>query len=74
MKFLSEDCRNLKPEGQKVGCYYITKKNTIARFTFGNPDSSTFENIDEAFKAMREFLDKRKDADSLYVQLLNNHF
>ena len=74
MKFIqNKDSRNDCPRDQKVGVYHIVKKNTIASFSFGKPDSS-FNNISEAVVAMASFLAKRKDADTLKVTLLNNHW
>ena len=74
MKILNNiDNRNDCPRGQLVGVYYVNKKNTIARFTFGKPESS-FKTINEAFAAMSLFIAKRKDAGDLMVSLLNNHY
>lgn len=73
MKILNTDNRNDCPRGQLVGVYYVNKKNTIAKFTFGKPESS-FKTINEAFVAMAEFVAKQKDADKINVTLLNNHW
>ena len=73
MKILKVDSRNDCPRGQLVGVYHVAKKNTIARFTFGKPESS-FKTINEAFVAMSLFVAKRNDAGELSVTLLNNHW
>ena len=73
MKILGIDSRNDCPRGQLIGVYHVTKKNTIARFTFGKPESD-FKTINEAFIAMADFIAKRKDAGELSVTLLNNHW
>ena len=70
---LINDCRNLCPEDEKIGIYYVVKKNQIACFSFGK-SISTFETIKEAHNALTAFLEKRKDADELTVTLLNNHW
>ena len=67
------DSRNDCPADQKQGVYYVQKKNTIARFTFGK-SNSTFRTIQEAHKALTDYLSKRQDAADLRVSLLSNHW
>lgn len=67
------DDRDNCPLDQEKGVYVVVKKNVIARFTFGKRTSS-FEDIESAFNAMRSWLDRRQDADTLRISLLLTHF
>lgn len=69
----STDDRLEAPKEQKEGVYYVVKKYTVGKFTFGK-DISEYKTIEEAHKALVAFLSNRKDADELNVQLLNTHF
>jgi len=63
------DSRNDCPRNfSSNGIYYVSKKNVVARFSFGK--NGSFETISEAFSAMALWLAKRKDADKLNVQLM----
>ena len=73
MKIIKQDCRNYCPSEQEQGIYYVTKQRTVAMFSFGKAQS-TFKTIQEAHKALSDWLGKRKDAKELNVTLLNNHW
>lgn len=64
---LPDDDRNYKPLAVK-GIYYVYKKNCIAQFGFGS--SHSFDNIDQAYNAMRLWLNNRKDSDKLRITLI----
>lgn len=48
------------------GVFYVIKKRTIAQFSYGPGNS--FDNKDQAYTFLLEWLDKRKDKDSLIVE------
>ena len=73
IKIHTNDARNDCPKDLDKGVYYVQKKRTLKRFSFGK-DISEFKNVNDAFVAMSEFLAARKDADDLTVQLLTNHW
>ncbi len=66
----TEDDRNILSEGKR-GAYYVHKKNCLAAFVFG--EVGHYDTAKEAFEAMQNFLQSRKDSAILRVTLIGGN-
>jgi len=63
----TQDQRDVLSEHDR-GIYYVHKRNCLAAFPFG--EAGHYNTANEAFDAMKNFLQSRKDADKLRVTLI----
>lgn len=65
-----EDDYSYIPKDDKAGVYYVSKTNTINTFEFGQ-DGNEYSSVEEAHKAMQDYIDSRADKNKLRVQYIN---